>query len=241
MTRIFLDQALHNGAEIELPDGPARHVAQVLRMRVGDTLTVFNGQGGEFRAELLDVAKRRVSIRLGTHQPVERESPLAVHLAQCVSKGDRMDWAIQKAVELGVTRITPVVSERSVVKLSDERWQKKLEHWRGVVIAACEQSGRTRLPELLDACTLSDYLGQETAGCRWVLAPGSDARLPQAGVAGAVALLIGPEGGLSERDLHLADLAGFHRLSLGPRILRTETAAAAALTAVQLRFGDLAE
>ena len=239
MTRIYLDQPLQTGAALELPDNAARHVAQVLRMRAGQSLTVFNGLGGEYQAELVEVAKRRVQVAIGSHDTLERESPLQVHLAQCVSKGDRMDWAIQKAVELGVARIIPVLSERSVVKLSDERWQKKLEHWRGVMIGACEQSGRTRLPELLPTCALPDYLGDETADHRWVLAPGAEAALPSAGVQTAVAVLVGPEGGLSDRDLKQADAAGFQRLSLGPRVLRTETAAAAALTAVQLRFGDL--
>lgn len=239
MTRIYVDQPLQTGATLELPDNAARHVAQVLRMRPGQALTLFNGHGGEYAAELREAAKRKVLVEMGAFDPVERESRLQVHLAQCVSKGDRMDWAIQKAVELGVSRIIPVLSERSVVKLNDERWQKKLDHWRGVIIGACEQSGRTRLPELLPTCALSDYLSDESADHRWVLAPDAQASLPSTGVPTSIAVLIGPEGGLSERDLREAETAGFQRLHLGPRVLRTETAAAAILTALQLRFGDL--
>lgn len=239
MPRIYLDEALQPGQTLELPDTAARHVGQVLRMRVGDALTLFNGQGGEYPASLRAVERRRVTVQIERFDPIVRESPLAVTLAQCVSKGDRMDWAIQKAVELGVQRIVPVLSERSVVKLNAERWDKKCEHWRGVVISACEQSGRTRIPELADVAELSAYLASETAPQRWVLAPGADRALPTDGAIPSIALLIGPEGGLSERDLQAADAAGFQRLALGPRILRTETAAAAALTAVQLRYGDL--
>ena len=241
MTRIYVDQPLQTGVTLELPDGAARHVAQVLRMRPGQPLTLFNGLGGESSAVLSEVAKRRVEVEIGAHDPVERESPLQVHLAQCVSKGDRMDWAIQKAVELGVSRIIPVLSERSVVKLTDERWQKKLEHWRGVIIGACEQSGRTRLPDLWPTCSLPDYLRDEDAEHRWVLAPGADTGLPSTGVQGGVAVLVGPEGGLSDRDLQQAETAGLQRRSIGPRVLRTETAAAAILTALQLRFGDLGD
>lgn len=239
MTRIYVDHPLKTGDTLELPENAARHVAQVLRMRTGQALTLFNGLGGEYHAELVEVAKRRVQVAIGPHDSVDRESPLQVHLAQCVSKGDRMDWAIQKAVELGVSRIIPVLSERSVVKLNDQRWQKKLDHWRGVIVGACEQSGRTRVPDLLPTCALSDYLRDEPADHRWVLAPDASVSLPGTGVRTSVAVLIGPEGGLSDRDLELAGAAGFQRLSLGPRVLRTETAAAAALTAVQLRFGDL--
>lgn len=240
MTRIHVPMPLAAGMTIDLPEGPARHLAQVLRMRVGERLTVFDGHGGEYPAEIVEAGRRDVRVRLDAFDPVDRESPLDVTLVQCVSKGDRMDYTIQKAVELGVSRIVPLLSERSVVRLDAERWDKKLEHWRGVAASACEQSGRTRLPEVADAAKFDAWLAQPAGDTvRLVLAPTESVSLKTLVPAARLALLIGPEGGLSDAEIAAARRAGCIGIGLGPRVLRTETAGVAALAALQLLWGDL--
>ena len=240
MTRIHIAQPLSEGLEISLPESAFRHLVQVLRMQAGDTFVAFNGEGGEFTATLGEVGKKRANARLGAPTPTERESPLDLTLAQCVSKGDRMDYTIQKAVELGVTRMQPLLSVRSVVRVDAERWDKKLEHWRGVIISACEQSGRTRVPELLPLLTLTGWL--DNAGVRGTgLTLDPESRrglraLPQPD--GAITLLVGPEGGLSPEELDAARRAGLTGVHMGPRVLRTETAGVAALAALQALWGD---
>lgn len=239
-TRIWIDQALEEGMPLTLEDGAFRHLVQVLRLREGETFIAFNGQGGEFEAVLTGVDKRRAEARLLARQDVSRESPLDLSLAQCVSKGERMDYTLQKAVELGVTRIVPLISSRSVVRLDGERWEKKLEHWRGVVISACEQSGRTYVPDVQAPVALPTWLDDESArGTRLTLDPEGHhclRELPQPN--GPVTLLVGPEGGLSELELHHAQEAGFTGIRMGPRVLRTETAGVAALAALQALWGD---
>ncbi|WP_439640303.1 16S rRNA (uracil(1498)-N(3))-methyltransferase [Nevskia sp.] len=240
MTRIFVATALTAGAELDLPDEAARHVAQVLRMRTGEALTLFDGCGGEYAAVIVDAGRRDVRVRIDQHHPVDRESRLDVTLAQCVSKGDRMDYTIQKAVELGVSRIVPLLSERSVVKLDAERWDKKLEHWRGVAVSACEQSGRTRVPEVAAVQKLDAWLATPAEGrLRLVLAPTESVSLRTLDAAAAIALLIGPEGGLSDAEIAAARRAGCIGIGLGPRVLRTETAGVATLAALQVLWGDL--
>lgn len=240
MTRIFVASALTAGAELDLPDEAARHVAQVLRMRAGEALTLFDGRGGEYAAVIVDAGRRDVRVRIDQHYPVDRESRLDVTLAQCVSKGDRMDYTIQKAVELGVSRIVPLLSERSVVKLDAERWDKKLEHWRGVAVSACEQSGRTRVPEVTAVQKLDAWLAAPAEGrLRLVLAPTESVSLRTLDAAAAIALLIGPEGGLSDGEIAAARRAGCIGIGLGPRVLRTETAGVATLAALQVLWGDL--
>jgi 16S rRNA (uracil1498-N3)-methyltransferase len=239
MTRIFLPVTLAERLELELPDTAFRHLVQVLRLRDGDRFVAFDGKGGEYAAELADVGKRRATVRIGDHDPVDRESPLDLRLAQCVSKGERMDYTLQKAVELGVTRITPLISERSVVRLDAERWEKKLEHWRGVIVSACEQSGRTRVPPLDPAVALPQWLAAGITGTGVLLDP-----LGTAGIAelsrpeGPLTLLAGPEGGLSDPEIAAARRAGLTGLHLGPRVLRTETAAVSLLAALQASWGD---
>ena len=181
-------------------------------------------------------------VRIDQHHPVDRESRLDVTLAQCVSKGDRMDYTIQKAVELGVSRIAPLLSERSVVKLDAERWDKKLEHWQGVIASACEQSGRVRLPTLLPVQKLGAWLAEpttESTMLKLTLAPTASAALRDLPSPAAACLLIGPEGGLSDGEIAHSAQAGFVGLRLGPRVLRTETAGVAALAAMQALWGDL--
>lgn len=239
MTRIHVPVLLTAGARLDLPEEAARHVAQVLRMKAGEPLTLFNGEGGEHAATILVAGRRDVSVEIGLHDPVDRESRLEITLAQCVSKGERMDFTVQKAVELGVSRIVPLLSERSVVKLDAERWDKKLEHWRGIATSACEQSGRTRIPEIAAVQKLDSWLATANDALRLVLAPTESVSLRNLPPASGIALLIGPEGGLSEAEIAAARRAGCVGIGLGPRILRTETAGVAALAMLQLLWGDL--
>lgn len=239
MTRIHVDLPLASDASIDLPDAAARHVAQVLRMRAGEALTLFDGRGGEYAAIIEAAERRTVRVRLGAFDERDRESPLAVTLAQCVSKGERMDYTIQKAVELGIEAIQPLLSARSVVRLDDERWEKKLEHWRGVVTSACEQSGRTRLPALAPVARIDNWLPKAGEGLRLVLAPGAAQSLKTLAPTASLTLLVGPEGGLSDDEIRIATRAGFTAVGLGPRVLRTETAGVAALAALQALWGDL--
>jgi 16S rRNA (uracil1498-N3)-methyltransferase len=239
-SRVYINQPLSVGATITLPDDAARHLVQVLRMRLGDSFIAFNGQGGEYAATLSTISKREAQATIGELSAVDRESPLSITLAQCVSKGDRMDYTLQKAVELGVSNVVPLMSSRTVVKLDAERWAKKIEHWQGVIISACEQSGRTRVPQLAAPEDLDDWLRRNTSdSLKLVLAPGASKQLRQLDPnSRAITLLIGPEGGLSEAECTLAAKHEFIPLALGPRILRTETAGVAALAAIQAQWGD---
>jgi 16S rRNA (uracil1498-N3)-methyltransferase len=234
------DVELPASSSLRLPDAAFRHLVQVLRLRAGERFVVFDGRGGEFTATLDAVGKRDATAVLGERLAVDRESPLDLTLAQCVSKGERMDYTLQKAVELGVTRIVPLLSSRSVVKLDAERWDKKLEHWRGVIVSACEQSGRTRIPDVAAPCALPTWLDDSAAhGMRVTLDPlGHHAWRELPAPAGPVTLLVGPEGGLSEHELHRAREAGFIGIRMGPRVLRTETAGVAAIAALQALWGD---
>lgn len=242
MTRIHLPAPLAEGQRIDLPETAFRHLIQVLRMREGETFTTFDGQRGEYDAVLTEIGKRGASARLLAFHDINRESPLDLTLAQCISKGERMDYTLQKAVELGVTRIVPLISGRSIVRLDEDRWEKKLDHWRGVIVSACEQSGRTRLPALEDAQALPTWLDASAAhGDRLTLDPGGRhclRELPPPN--GPVTLLVGPEGGMSDGELDHARHAGFIGMRMGPRVLRTETAGVAALAALQALWGDWA-
>lgn len=238
-TRIFSNQALHSGAVFVLAPEPSRHIAKSLRMAVGDTLTLFDGNGGEYPATITELGKKAVTVTTGDHQAIERESPLQVHLGIAVSRGDRFDWVIQKATELGVTRISPLATDRTGVKLTGERADRKLAHWRQVAISACEQCGRNRVPEIDALQALEQWTGRCDAQVKMVLhhrAAAADAQ--HSGVQSA-ALLVGPEGGLSPEEIALAESQGFAALALGPRVLRTETAPLAALSILQARWGDL--
>lgn len=239
MTRIFVEADLAPAQSLALPEAAARHVGQVLRMRAGEPLVLFNGAGGEYAAVIEAVERRAVQVRIESFAAVDRESALDVTLAQCVSKGERMDYTIQKAVELGVTAIVPLLSVRSVVKLDGERWEKKLEHWRGIVVSACEQSGRTRLPPVLAPQKYEAWVAAPSAAPRLVLAPMAAQPLRAVTPATAVSLLVGPEGGLSDPEIDAARRAGCTAITLGPRVLRTETAGVAALAALQALWGDL--
>ena len=241
LNRVFCEGPLASGAELDLPAAGACHVARVLRMREGAPLAVFDGQGAEFHAEISRLDKGKVTLRLLERISRTSESALNITLVQGVSRGDRMDWTLQKATELGVTAIAPVLSARSVVRLDEGQARRKQAHWRGIVIGASEQSGRTRIPDLAPPVTLRDYLAHSRKeGLRVVLSP--SARISLAGftsLPNKVELLIGPEGGLDDEETIATQKAGFTPVRLGPRVLRTETASVVALSVLQALWGDL--
>jgi len=242
LTRIFVNETLATGAEIQLDRDQARYLGKVLRLRTGDTASVFNGNDGEFVASIQALAKDSATLKLEAPVETRAESPLKTHLVQGVSRGERMDFVIQKATELGVKRITPVLTEYGVVRLDGRRAQKRREHWQGVATSACEQSGRIR-PPLIDApIDLNSWFG---AGAKetdtdLILQPGAPEALASIDApVTKVCLLIGPEGGFSDKEYEDAAVAGFNTVSLGPRVLRTETAALTAIAIAQSLWGDL--
>ncbi len=237
--RFHVGQSLAAGQEILLPDDVTHHLVRVLRSEAGKRFWLFNGEGGAYEAELIEVGKKTAKAQLLDFVPDDHSSPLATHLGQVMSKGDRMDYAIQKATEMGVTEITPLSSERCELRLrGEERADKKLEHWRRIAISACEQCGRNRLPVIHDPVSVSEWQQQIKADLRLVMAPAANSGLPGSTPA-SIALLIGPEGGLSEGEISAACSTGFLPWQLGPRVLRTETAPVAALAILQSLFGDL--
>ncbi len=228
------------GDLLELSSTASQHVGVVLRMQPGDELTLFCGDNREFSASIARVQKKKVVVSITGVQDVNRESSRRLHLAQAISKGDRMEWVIQKAVELGVTSITPLFTAHCVVRLDAERLAKKQAQWQAIAIAACEQSGRNYVPVIHPASSLEDYLQACDAGIKLVLHPRAAKSWRDCSFAsGDIALLIGPEGGLSDEEVQLAHAAGYQSLCLGPRILRTETAAIVALGVLQAVAGDL--
>jgi 16S rRNA (uracil1498-N3)-methyltransferase len=241
LTRVYVDAPLAAGTRVILEGNAASHVTRVLRLRVGEALTLFNGSGGEYAARIEQVQGGRVAVTIGEPRAIERESPLALTLAQGVSRGERMDLVVQKATELGVSGIVPVLSERSVVRLTAQQSERRLNHWRAIAVAACEQSGRNRLPAIASPVPLKDFLRTNTDGSmRLLLSPAATATLADLPrLVSAVTVLIGPEGGLAQAEQDASVAAGFKPVRLGPRVLRTETAAIAALTLLQREFGDL--
>lgn len=249
LTRVHVDAGLLPGSVVELPRETASHVAKVLRARAGDPLILFNGDGREFDGVIEAVRGSRVSAAVGDGRSVDRESPLAITLVQCVPRGDRMDFIVQKATELGVARIVPVLSQRSVVRLDPAQAQAKALHWRAVAVSACEQCGRNRLPGIEVAQPLLNHLGEEAPGdgprlvfepdaAPWPRTVAPDAAGETAACPGAH-IAVGPEGGFAPDELEAFRVAGYSRVGLGPRILRAETAAIAALVWLQARFGDM--
>lgn len=237
--RIYTPQTLTAHNTIALDAEAAHHVARVLRMQSGDELILFNGEGGEYRAVIGAIDKKSVQVALGNCEASERESPLAIHLGIAISKGERMDWVIQKATELGVTQITPLQTERVEVRLNGEREEKKSAHWRAIAIAACEQCARNRIPSVNAPQSLAGWLDSAATEAKFVLHHRSETSLADiAPPPRSVALLIGPEGGLSELEIALAEKKNFAPLRLGPRVLRTETAPLAALSVMQFLWGD---
>lgn len=237
--RVFHASALATGTRIGLEAAAANHIARVLRLRCGAPIVLFDGSGGEYLATIVSADKRTVDVQVENFVPRDVESPLDITLVQGISRGERMDYTIQKAVELGVNRIVPVVTERSVVKLSGERAAKKIGHWQGVAISACEQSGRNRVPEIEEIRSLSEWLGASFNGTALFLDPRAEGGLGGLGPKTRVALLVGPEGGLSDAEERNAYSSGYVGLRLGPRVLRTETAGLAAVAVLQALWGDL--
>jgi 16S rRNA (uracil1498-N3)-methyltransferase len=232
--RLFVDAGLQPQASIELPETVAHHAARVLRLRDGDAVVLFDGRGGEY-AGRLSIAGKAVRAQIGERRDIERESPLSIVLVQAVSSGDKMDFTVQKAVELGVTAIHPVLTDRAVVRLSGERAERKLEHWRRIVIAACEQCGRNRVPGVSAPVALERYRAPD--GLKVMLAPSATQKLSTL-AKGPLTLAAGPEAGFSDAEERLLQRAGFVPASLGPRTLRTETAGLAALAALNALAGD---
>ncbi len=239
-SRFHCPAKLAVGAIVNLPENAAHHATKVLRMQVDDVLTVFNGDGADYRAHILRIHKNEVAIKIMDAQTVTCESPLHVTLAQAISSGERMEFTLQKAVELGVAQIQPIAAERSVVKLTGERAAKRREHWQNVVISACEQSGRAFIPDVAPNLSLADWLSRPNEfAMKLLLSPNADQTLHQLQKPqGKICLLIGCEGGLSEQEQQNALLCGFVPVRLGARVLRTETAAMAALAAMQTLWGD---
>jgi 16S rRNA (uracil1498-N3)-methyltransferase len=242
LTRVHCAAPLAIGGELALSGTAASHVARVLRLRVGDALVVFDGRGADFRAEIVAIAGGAVRVRLLEPLMIRPESPLAITLVQAIARGERMDWTLQKATELGASAIAPVLAARSVVRLDARRAEAKLRHWQAVVIAACEQAGRSRLPELMPPESLREHLARAPEpGTRLVLDPDADTELAATPSPGdAVQLLVGPEGGFDADELAAARHAGYRPARLGPRVLRTETAGIVAMAILQSRWGDLA-
>jgi 16S rRNA (uracil1498-N3)-methyltransferase len=236
LSRFFIDAPLSLGQH-ELPEAQAHYIGRVLRHAVGDAVQLFDGSGQEYLGELIEVGKKNVRVELQEQFAGQAESSLRVHLGQGLSRGERMDWAIQKATELGANEITPIVSERCEVRLKDERADKRLAHWRQVAISACEQCGRSVLPVIHSPMLLADWLKQATADLKLVLHPVAEPLTSHASPA-TLAFLIGPEGGLSDAEVEQAKAAGFHAARLGPRVLRTETAPVVALAVAQQLWGD---
>lgn len=225
--------------EFVLPEAIFRHAVQVLRLKAGAVIQLFDGNGHEYLAELTQVAKREAQAKLTGEIANQSESPLQVTLLQGISRGERMDFAIQKAVELGVQKIVPVITERCNVQLGGDRADKRWAHWQGVLISACEQSGRALLPELTAVVDLNSALTDAVSDCKLVLDPAATQRFNALAKQPSVTLLIGPEGGLSDAEIDAARQSGFTAIQFGPRILRTETASAAALAIVQANWGDI--
>ena len=241
LSRIHVADTLAPGANIVLPDAAAHHLARVLRASIDDRVTVF-GDGVEFDAAITHIGKHGVTVKLGAGAPVDRESLLPCTLVQAISSGERMDYTLQKAVELGVAAIQPIYSERSVVRLDERRTQTRLAHWRQVAASACEQCGRNSVPAIAEPVAIIDWfahLHAPVAGeLRILLSPRADQRLQDFARPATVMLLAGPEGGFADTEVDLACARGFAALRLGPRTLRTETAALAALAAMNTLWGD---
>jgi 16S rRNA (uracil1498-N3)-methyltransferase len=231
MPRFHCPLPLTTGDSIELPANAARHV-QVLRLQPGAVVTLFNGEGGEYEATVEQMGRSHVRVQIGAHHAIEREAPRAVHLLVGMPANERMDWLVEKATELGVASIQPIVAERSVLKLKGERAEKKRAHWQGIAVAACEQCGRNRVPAVHEAMGLDEWLALGPAqGARLVLSlqPGAQPLSQAVPGQGSVTLLSGPEGGLSPAEEQAALIAGFAPVTLGPRVLRSETAPMAVL------------
>ncbi len=238
--RLFVAQPIRLDEALEIDGERAHYLSRVLRLKVGSEVTLFDGSGDEFVAQVAELRKNRVELRVRQKRSADVESILAVRLVQGVTRGERMDFVVQKATELGVSRIQPVISEFSVVKLNRQRALRRTQHWRKIAQSACEQCGRNRIPQVAEPMPLSDFLARDSdAECRVLFDLHAEGTLRDLPAPSGIDLMIGPEGGLSEREHADAVRVGFVPVSMGPRILRAETAALTALALVQGRWGDL--
>lgn len=241
ISRVYQDSIFQINEVVVLSKQASHYIAKVLRLSVGDNLIIFNGNGSDYLAEIQSIKSNEVIIKLIQSEQKNNESSLRIHLGQGISRGEKMDFTIQKAVELGVSEITPLITKRCGVHLSQERWDKRLQHWRNIVISACEQSGRAKIPALHELQPIAKWLEKRNEAVKFVLNPHQGQSLKEIkSVQQDVCLLIGSEGGFEETEIKLAQLAGFVNLRLGPRILRTESAGVAALAILQFQFGDMA-
>jgi len=240
ISRLYIDAPLTEHQVIVLSGERHNYIANVLRLKSNAQLSIFNGQGGEYHATITRISKREAELTLGSFLNNDSESPLAITLVQGISRGERMDFTLQKATELGVTRIIPIFTERCTVNLKGERLEKRIKHWQGIVRSACEQSGRNQLPKIEAAQSLDDFIKNDNSGHCFLLDPESEESLSSITAApDEITLLIGPEGGFSSRERELAYSNNYQGIQLGPRVLRTETAAITAISAMQVLWGDL--
>ncbi len=237
-TRIYTAQELHSNSLVDLEPEPSHHLIRVLRLGVGDGVTLFDGHGGEYPGEVAALDKKRVQVATGLHRQQECESSLDIHLGIAVSRSERMDWIVQKSTELGVVSLTPLLTEHTGVKLVGDRAEKKIQHWQHIAISACEQCGRNRLPLINPLQAVTAWLASTVAERKFVLHHRAD-NTGTGKPPNSIALLVGPEGGLSESEIETAAQAGYTALSLGPRVLRTETAPLAAIAILQSYWGDM--
>lgn len=240
ISRIYHPDVLSVDSQVTLTDDASNHLINVLRAKVDQPIVLFNGDGNEYGAHLSKITKRKSIATIDSKLSISIESPLNIHLGQGISRGDRMEWVIQKSVELGVSEITPLITERCGVKLNQQRWLKKHEQWQKLIISACEQCGRNVLPTLHQPTVLSEWIQQSTNQIRLTLHPRAEQAFRHVSMpASGARLLIGPEGGFSEQEIYQTEQNGFHCIQLGPRVLRTETAAISAISALQAIHGDL--
>lgn len=239
-TRIFQSGPFKREQMVVLSPEAGMHVGVVLRMQPGEWITLWDGNNHEYEAQIVDVNKKKVQVKIQSIEFINRESPRSIQLAQAISKGERMEWVIQKSVELGVTRIVPLITDRCVVRLDPDRMLKKMQQWHAIAIGACEQCGRNQIPQIDSPIKFDSYLQKCQANFKFILNPKSTLRFRELCLGeGDIALMIGPEGGFSEDEIQFAHQYHFQSLSLGPRVLRTETAAIASLSILQALNGDL--
>ncbi len=243
LPRIYIDMPLDIGLQLQLPPETTHHIHTVLRLTLADRLIIFNGTGGQYNASITHSHKKTVKVEINTFDALDNESPLPIHLGQCLSRQDRMDIAIQKAVELGVTEITPIIAEKSAFKINSKQVAKKSHHWQKIIISATEQSGRTQIPILHPCINYTPFISQisKQQTTRFICHPQGtqDLELTANSHPQCCVVLIGPESGFSDTEFAIAKQNNYYTLRLGPRTLRTETATIAALTAIQLAWGDL--
>ena len=240
--RFYQPTEIHIGEKLDLSPENHRHAIQVLRLNVNDEIVIFNAEGGEYLATIILVEKRKSNILIKSYIDANRESPLEITLALATIKPDKMDFAIQKAVELGVTAIQPIYTKRSVIKIKENRLDKKIKHWQGIITAACEQSGRTTLPTICKPINLEKYLSDSTEGMCITMLPNAKQKitdLANPGITTGVTLLVGPEGGFTDDEEQLMADYSLTAVTFGKRILRAETAAIAGITTLQLAWGDI--